>query len=288
MQTRVATLWIGKTLSFLERLSLKSFADIGQTPILYLYDPVEDPPAYAEIRDAREVLDESFIQRFWGKDRLDDPRIQSDLFRVLLMQRTPHIWVDADVYALHPHVAQAGYLFAARRQGFIPNGVMRVPAESPALALIMEFVSARGRIPPWWRPEQIAAYQADHETPSFETLPVGAIGPEAFGHFLFQTGEARFGLPFHALYPILARQSVTILQTPSPHDLAAMRARSMSLHLYATGLRRRLTRQWKGVPPEGSLLDQLCRAHQIEPVAHPVFYREDKASIERFRHLNRL
>jgi hypothetical protein len=33
---RVASLWIGKRLSILEKLCLKSFADVGQTPISLL------------------------------------------------------------------------------------------------------------------------------------------------------------------------------------------------------------------------------------------------------------
>jgi len=288
MQDTVATLWIGKTLSFLERLSLKSFHGIGQTPILYLYDDVEDPPDYVEIRDAREVMSEAFTQRYWGKDRLDDPRIQSDIFRVMLMLKTEHIWVDADVYALHPHTATMGYLFAARKRGFIPNGVVRVPQDSPALAKMVAFVSATGRLPPWWSEAQIRSYQDQYQETSFETLPVGVVGPEALGHFIYQTGEDQHGLPFRSLYPILARHSVTLLQTPTPYDLSQLREQSMSLHLYATGLRRRLVRQWKGVPPEGSLLHQLCAAHEVDVLRYPVVHRDSNTSIERFRHLNRI
>ncbi|WP_317057083.1 hypothetical protein [Roseovarius rhodophyticola] len=112
MTNTVATLWIGPQLSWLERLSLKSFHDIGQTPILYTYDEIEDVPDYVDLRDAREVMDEAFTQTYWGKDRLDDPRIHSDIFRVMLMRKTDHIWVDADIYASlcvwhSPSVSQA-------------------------------------------------------------------------------------------------------------------------------------------------------------------------------------
>lgn len=287
MPDTVATLWIGSKLSFLERLSLKSFHDVGQTPILYLYDKVEDPPPYVEIRDAQEVMHEAFVQQHWGKDRLDDPRIHSDIFRVMLMRKTDHIWVDADVYALHPHQTTDGYLFAARKKRFIPNGVVRVPHSSPALRKMEEFVSATGNIPPWWSDAQVAMYNAEHSEVSFETLPVGVTGPEAFGHFIYETGEHRYGKKFSYLYPVAARHSVTLLDSPNPYNLQELRAQSMSLHLYATGIRRRLTKRGGGVPPIGSLLYALCKTHNIDPTAYPITHRDAKASVRNFRQQNR-
>ena len=288
MADTVATLWIGPKLSFLERLSLKSFHDAGQTPILYLYDDVEHPPDYVEIRDAREVMDEEFTQKYWGKDQLGDPRIHSDIFRVLLMRKTDHIWVDADVYALRPHIADDGYLFAPRKKRFIPNGVLRLPRDSPAVLAMEEFVGATGRFPPWWSPEQIDLHSQNNAMLSFETLPVGVTGPEAFGHFIYKTGEHRHAKPFGYLYPIAARHSVTLLQTPSPHDLEEMRANSMSLHLYATGIRRRLIREGTGTPPPGSLLHELCLIHGIDVEANPITHRDSRASAQKSRRYNRL
>lgn len=280
---RVATLWIGPKLSFLERLSLKSFHDIGQTPILYLYDDVEDPPEYVEIRDAREVMDETFVQRYWGKDKLDDARIHADIFRVLLMRKTDHIWIDADVYALHPHVSTDGYLFAARNRRFIPNGVMRIPRDSPAILEMEKFVSATEGVPPWWTEEQIALQKENEPDFSFENLPVGVTGPEAFGYFVRKSGELKHSKTFDYLYPILARHSTTLLFVPSPYDLAEMREKSMSLHLYATAIRRKLFNRMGGVPPEGSLLHDLCMAHDIDFGMHPIEHRDPKKDAQKRR-----
>lgn len=288
MTDTVATLWIGPKLSFLERLSLKSFYDAGQKPILYLYDDVEDPPDYADIRDAREVMDHTFTQKYWGKDQLDDPRIHSDIFRVLLMRKTDHIWVDADVYALRPHLAEGGYLFAPRKRRFIPNGVLRLPRESPAVLAMEEFVSATGRIPPWWSPEQVDLIEGDHDQVSFESLPVGVTGPEAFGHFIYATREHKHAKPFSYLYPIAARHSATLLETPTLYDVDQLREDSMSLHLYATGIRRRLTRRGAtGTPPPGSLLHHLCQTHSIDADAFPIVHRDSLEAADQVRRYNR-
>lgn len=281
----VATLWIGPKLSFLERLSLKSFYDLGQTPVLYLYEEIEDPPEYVEIRDAREIMDEAFVRRHWNKDRLADPRIQADIFRVLLMRKTDHIWIDSDVYALRQHICTDGYLFSIRKKGFIPNSVMRVPRESAAIKEMEKFVSANGGIPPWWSSKQVDLQKEENSDFSFENLPVGVTGPEAFGHFIFATGEDKYAQPFHYLNPVFARHSTTLLQSPSPHDANEMRQNSMSLHLYATAIRRRLFKKQNGMPPVGSMLHDLCLAHDIDINAHPIEHRD---SVQSARHRRRL
>ena len=102
---RVATLWIGERFSFLEHLCLKSFADLGQTPIVYHYGELQDIPSYVEARDAREIFDTPEIYR--------DPitrsvAVHADLFRLKLLQQTDQIWVDADAYAVKPFQTDQG------------------------------------------------------------------------------------------------------------------------------------------------------------------------------------
>ena len=52
----IASLWIGKRLSFLELLCFKSFVDQGHKLTLYTYEPLENPPDFCEIADAREPV----------------------------------------------------------------------------------------------------------------------------------------------------------------------------------------------------------------------------------------
>ncbi len=102
---RVATLWIGTRLSFLERLCLKSFADVDQKPIVYHYGELRDIPGYVEARDAREIFD---TPEFYRDPITRSVAVHADLFRLKLLKHTDYIWVDADAYALRPFETQEG------------------------------------------------------------------------------------------------------------------------------------------------------------------------------------
>ena len=275
MDERLATLWIGPPLSFLELICLKSMHDVGQTPILYRYDPIGNEPDFVEVRDAREVFPTDEIKSIYGTERLNDPRLWSDIFRIKLMLRTTHIWVDADVYALRKHVSKDGYLFARKRKGskgFIPNGVLRLPQDSSALALLAEYLFPKGTIPPRWTESVKREYLKTHPDVSFETVPLGTTGPEALGYFVDKTGEDQHAMSFRTLYPLWARDKKELLVTPrkiGPDSFPD----SMSIHLYATGIRRRLMRT-NGVPEKGSLLDFLCDQTGIDASLNPITHRD--------------
>ncbi len=275
MTERIATLWIGKKLSFLELICLKSMECVGQKPILYLYEEIENAPDFVEVRDAREVLHTNEIKDIYGQNHLDDPRLWSDIFRIKLMVRTPYIWADTDAYALQEHKSSNGYLFARKRrgsEGFIPNGILRLAQDSQALRLLDDFISRKGALPPWWDEKQKQDYLSNHTDVSFETLPLGVTGPEALGYFLELTREHSNALAFRVLYPLRARNKKDLLETPrriGPESFPE----SMSLHLYATGIRRRLIRSG-GIPPAGSLLDYLCAQTGIDAKENPITHRD--------------
>src|SRR5688500_2143966 len=60
-------LWIGNTLSTMEKLSIASFLRHGHIYHLYSYNQLADVPTGAVVKDAREVLPESAI--FQYRDR---------------------------------------------------------------------------------------------------------------------------------------------------------------------------------------------------------------------------
>lgn len=154
---RVATLWIGKRFSFLEHLCLKSFADIGQKPIVYHYGELEGIPDYVEARDAREIYDAPEIYR--------DPitrsvAVHADLFRLKLLQKTDYIWVDADIYALQPLKTNDGFLFPRgnKKNQRLINSIMAFPCDSEALTNMCKFAFDSDLIPPWWPEETRKVY----------------------------------------------------------------------------------------------------------------------------------
>ncbi len=205
MSERVASLWVGKRLTILEKLCLKSFHDLGQTPILYHYHPIENAPPYVELRDAREVLPLDAAERIYIDPVFQSPAVHADLFRLHLMLKTEYIWVDCDAYAVKPFHSHEGYLLAGRRDGQrrVPNGVLRLPHDSPALQDWISFVGTVPCIPPWWdRPTRRIYRRLYGKKVTFSALPLGVIGPLSAYHFLLESGEIELVLPERELYAL--------------------------------------------------------------------------------------
>ena len=73
----IQSLWIGKSLSKLEILSMVSFIQNGHTYHLYTYEPVDNVPEGVIIKDGNEILDKSEI--FYYSN--GSPSAFSNLFR---------------------------------------------------------------------------------------------------------------------------------------------------------------------------------------------------------------
>ena len=58
---RISGLWIGKSLSTLEKLSISSFIKNGHKYYLYVYDDVDNIPDGTIIQDANEIIIENDI-----------------------------------------------------------------------------------------------------------------------------------------------------------------------------------------------------------------------------------
>ena len=245
MAERIASLWIGPRLSILEKLCLKSFHDVGQTPILYSYSPLENLPDYVELRDARDVLSLDASDRIYIDPVYQSPAVHADLFRLHLMAKTDEIWVDCDAYAIKPFETDDGYLIAGRRDGQrrIHNGVLRLPKSSPALRRWLDFVAAVPCIPPWWdRPTRHAYRRLYGKKTPFHTLPLGVIGPLAAYHFMEESGEIDKVLPERELYalPFSSRREWFVEDTGQLEE-HGWRSRT-SIHFFSSIVRPRLSR----------------------------------------------
>lgn len=202
---RVASLWIGKRLSILEKLCLKSFADVGQTPILYTYEPLDETPDYIEWRDAATIMPLDSTGRIYRDPVNHSPAVHADVFRLNLLHQTDEIWVDCDAYAVKPFRAKDGYLLCGRRngRGRLRNGVISLPKDSPALLNWLAFVRETPCVPPWWDPQLKTQYTKLYGSrATFSTLPLGVIGPLAAHYFLTQSGEIDLTLPEPEYYAL--------------------------------------------------------------------------------------
>jgi hypothetical protein len=91
------SLWIGKQLSRLEVLSIRSFLANGHKYHLYTYEDLKVPRGVV-LKDARAILGKKHLHRQVGGCRVHF----SDLFRYKLLADRGGWWVDTDVVCLKP------------------------------------------------------------------------------------------------------------------------------------------------------------------------------------------
>jgi hypothetical protein len=132
-------LWVGDSLSAMERLSIASFLAHGHSYHLYAYRPLPDLPPGARLMDAREILPESMIFRY--------PKHPSyagfaNFFRYKLLLDRGGWWVDTDAVCLRPLDFPEDYVFGTEmtRAGTASpmNGFLKAPAGSEAMGFAWE------------------------------------------------------------------------------------------------------------------------------------------------------
>ena len=131
-------LWIGKSLSLMENLSIKSFLAHGQIYHLYVYDKVRNVPEGCVIKDANEILRRSNIFKYKYGDEKGSYAGFANLFRFKLLFEKAGIWADLDVVCLKKFDFKSPYIFtsqsAKNKSRATNNAVIKVPANSRIIA----------------------------------------------------------------------------------------------------------------------------------------------------------
>ena len=109
----VQSLWIGKKLSELEILSIKSFISQGHVFHLYVYDRIENIPEIDNlvIKDGNTILDRKEIFTFDDENFLPF----SDIFRYKMLYLNGGYWVDLDMICLKKLDFNEDYVFSSER-----------------------------------------------------------------------------------------------------------------------------------------------------------------------------
>lgn len=267
---RLAGLWIGGALSWLEQLCIRSFLDHGHRLTVYSYDAVTGVPEGAEHADARRVLPEAevFRHRATGSSAL-----HSDLFRYRLLAATGEIWVDFDMLCLRPWLFADPHVFGWEKPDELVCGaVLGLPGDSPALAALLALCDTHFPVPPWFpraAQAELRARAAAGAPVHVSDLPWGVWGPAALTHFLRETGEIAQALPQAAFYPVSFRDRRDLLK-PGLDLSDRIGPETFGVHLWNRRLRRRLVTHHGGLPPEGSFLHAALLRHGIDPAAAPI------------------
>ncbi|MDC0737868.1 hypothetical protein N6L24_06235 [Cognatishimia sp. SS12] len=273
----IASLWIGKELSWLEQLCLKSFADHGHHITLYSYEPIANVPPGVDVGDAAEIFpaEPMFRHAITGS-----PAIHADLWRLNLLKQTQKIWVDADVLCYQPFTFTRQSVFGWEKEGLVCNAVLGLPKTSRTLKGLMEFFKDPYAIGPWLKPHQIAELeeQRDAGTPVHMTEQNwGFTGPAAVTWFLQQSGEIKYTEPKEVFYPVsFKHRNHMILSRFNPEENLTPDTRA--IHLWARRLKPRVSEFAGGRPRRGSFLDRLLTQHEVNADAAPIAPRQLKLS----------
>lgn len=140
-------LWIGRELSKLEQLTIRSFLRQGHPFNLWVYDELNDEvPEGVILHDAAKILPRD---RIFLKEQPDPGSTIgrksygpfSDLFRYKLLHDEGGIWVDMDLTCLRPFDFGEPYLFRSHKIGVMGN-LLKAPKGSELMRRTFEMAEA--------------------------------------------------------------------------------------------------------------------------------------------------
>ena len=247
------SLWLGRRLSPLEHLCLKSFVAHGHRFVLYVYEEVDNVPAGCVIEDARGILAEEAIFRQESGLFAGSWSTFSNRFRYEMLRKRGGWWVDTDVLCLTPDIPDSPYVFAKEDDELYVGGILKAPADSAFLTQAL----ARSRL----EPGEIAYAQ---------------IGPALVDQLVRELGLEDHARPREDFYPLHFREILTVLDPARADQIEARVASSTFAHFYTNVLRlAAIVKDLK--PPRFSYLDRLYTAYDVDVATD---WRYDWADIE--------
>ena len=129
------SLWIGKTLSKLELLTIHSFLALGYRFRLWIYEPIETVlPEGVIVGDASVIVPREKIFSYRNENKYGHGKGSyagfSDIFRYKLLYEKGGWWVDMDVTCLKPLDFTAPYFFRNHHELKVVGNVMKCPKNS--------------------------------------------------------------------------------------------------------------------------------------------------------------
>lgn len=258
----IASLWIGGELSWLEQLSLVSFAHAGHKVTLYSYSHIPNCPDEVEQLPADPIFAAEPMLRH---ARTGSPAIHADIFRLNMLQKTGKIWVDADMYCYQPFDFQGAHVFGWEKPGLVCNAVLGLPKDSEALGNMLEFFKDEYAIAPWLKPWQKRELEAERDAGNPVHMTAqnwGFTGPEAVTHFLVESGEIKHARPQAAFYPISFKHRNHMIK--KRFDVAGQLGDdTFGVHFWARRMKPRLEEKEGGSPDAGSFMADAVLRHGI-------------------------
>lgn len=261
---KIASLWIGGRLSWLEQLCLKSFADNGHHITLYSYSPIDNLPDGVHAGNAEDIYPSEPMLRH---ARTGSPAIHADMWRLHLLLKTDCIWVDADMYCYRPFDFASPFVFGWEKPGLVCNAVLGLPSDSKTLLGLLDFFTDEYAIAPWLKPWQQRELEEERDAGNPVHMTAqdwGFTGPASVTYFLQETGEIDHAEPETAFYPIsFPDRNHMILSRFNIEERLTERTRGV--HFWARRMKPRLEEKENNTPRRGSFMHGLIKKHGIVP-----------------------
>ena len=196
----IQALWIGRPLSQLEKLCVRSFLHHGHEFHLYVYDDVPGIPGGAEVKDANEILPESEIFRLKEGNYIAP---FSDWFRYALLAKRGNFWVDMDTVCVSPFDFPEEIVFGASYDGY-PPGVLKFPIGHPCVLAMEKSCRNYGEEMPWddaadkKAKQKIRRRGADKSAAGYLAFGSVPVFTKAVRHFALE----KYAKPFMCFYSI--------------------------------------------------------------------------------------
>lgn len=240
-------LWIGGSLSTLERLSIISHQHHGHPVRLFSYEPIPNLPAGTIHEDARAVMPESAVFSNPSPSGHGNLSMFSNFFRYHLLLQRGGIWSDCDSVCLKPLVFadEMEYFFATERlpetQGGQPaiqvaSGICKAPPGAAVIRRALDIAEA-----------------ADLPTAAW-----AATGPKALHQSVQEHGLARHMLAPEVFCPIGWWQVPALIAGPT-----MVPANTFAVHFYNEVWRRNFFDKNANYDPLS--LYERFKAHYLRP-----------------------
>lgn len=231
--TLVSGLWIGGSLSPLERACIESFLRHGHRFDLYSYNPIEGAPDGCRIVSAASIVPRERIFLHAAGEGQGSIAGFSDLFRYELLLRQGGWWVDLDVFCLSGALPEQEIVIARQGPTVVNGAVLRFPPGHPLMAAARAACEAKASDCMW-----------------------GELGPDLLTRLVGELGLQSTVLPPAAFYPVDWRHYWAVLDPRRATDVWQRMQGAVCLHLWNEMLRR-IQLDKAVLPPQGSVLRAL-------------------------------
>lgn len=209
MKPIIRTLWIGGSLSRLEKVCLASFVHHGHKVVLYVYDKVDNIPNGVTVEDASDIVkrDKIFTYgKITGQGKGSYAGF-ANYFRYKMLKKYPNsFWVDADMICLKPFELNNDLIFCYESESVINNAVIGTKLENNELFdELIKYCENPFKVKKWDTSKIVIKkiYGKIIGRGQSSYIPWGLTGPKALTGFVNKLALQSYGVDSIYYYPVL-------------------------------------------------------------------------------------